>query len=440
MRESEFVACVGRNCSRVCACGVGGGGGAQHNRTRPTLGVTLSVRTLDDLGELHTSTPVLEALLGMAVQYACGVAQAGSILITAEPVTGPTGGGGEADAPRGGPGSPCVLFTVSCAGRRQDAEAVVFDAPAGSPAAARVGLGSLVPGMRGPVEDALRSLRSSGGGGGAANERTYTLMRSAADVRLVASLELARATDARLALATAAAQAAPLDAHIGVATFITEAGTITRFWLLLPRRAVAAAEVQVQDDAVAGVGRTVHAGATVFPAAAAMAAAAVTVTGASAAHEAHDVVRPMQESSSARAQGPAFDVRPLHERLTLGRGAMHRDPPLLDLEPPDGPGAITHVMLVDDEVTLRRLGTRMLAGQNVACDALADGSEVAGALTPAHELLLLDIVMRQSDGVQVRARRAEQYKYQVVRGKCTQSLLSPVVRHVVQDAMQPEGT
>ena len=48
--------------------------------------------------------------------------------------------------------------------------------------------------------------------------------------------------------------------------------------------------------------------------------------------------------------------------------------------------------------------TRMLQAQNVVCEVLEDGCDVAAMLTPAHELLLLDIVMRQSDGVEVCRR------------------------------------
>ncbi len=76
--------------------------------------------------------------------------------------------------------------------------------------------------------------------------------------------------------------------------------------------------------------------------------------------------------------------------------------------------AIRHVMLVDDEVTLRRLGARMLQAQMVECDALEDGCEVAAALKPSHELLLLDIVMRQSDGVEVHVPRAARRCWRVL--------------------------
>ncbi len=77
---------------------------------------------------------------------------------------------------------------------------------------------------------------------------------------------------------------------------------------------------------------------------------------------------------------------------------------------PDGPGqrhrevVVRRVLLVDDESVLRRLLSRMLERLGVAHTALEDGREVEGALTREHpDLILLDIVMKHSDGVQVRA-------------------------------------
>jgi CheY-like chemotaxis protein len=66
---------------------------------------------------------------------------------------------------------------------------------------------------------------------------------------------------------------------------------------------------------------------------------------------------------------------------------------------------VRRVLFVDDEAVLRRLVARMLERLGVPYDALEDGSEVAGALRPEHDLILLDIVMKHSDGVQVRALR-----------------------------------
>lgn len=63
------------------------------------------------------------------------------------------------------------------------------------------------------------------------------------------------------------------------------------------------------------------------------------------------------------------------------------------------------VMLVDDEAVLRHLLAHMLDKMGIAHDALEDGRDVAGALTPHHDLLLLDIAMKHSDGVEARALR-----------------------------------
>ncbi len=59
--------------------------------------------------------------------------------------------------------------------------------------------------------------------------------------------------------------------------------------------------------------------------------------------------------------------------------------------------------MVDDENTLLRLAERMLARAGVSCVALEDGSELAAAIRPDTGIVLLDIVMKRSDGVQVRA-------------------------------------
>ena len=190
----------------------------QHNRTRPAPGVSISVRTLRDLGKLHTDAARLEVLLGMAVQYACGIARSGAVVIAAEvPST---------------PGEDCVLFTVTCGGRRGRAEGSILGSQRSSAAAACIGLGSLAPDVRAPVEEALRRPV----GGPTTRERTYNLMRSA---RVAQSEDLAAqasASNSRLALATAATQAAELLAHVGITTFTLPAGPMTRFWLLIRRR------------------------------------------------------------------------------------------------------------------------------------------------------------------------------------------------------------
>jgi hypothetical protein len=62
---------------------------------------------------------------------------------------------------------------------------------------------------------------------------------------------------------------------------------------------------------------------------------------------------------------------------------------------------IESAIVVDDEATLRRLAERMVVHAGLRCVALEDGSELAEAIEPGTGLVLLDIVMKRSDGVQV---------------------------------------
>jgi FixJ family two-component response regulator len=63
---------------------------------------------------------------------------------------------------------------------------------------------------------------------------------------------------------------------------------------------------------------------------------------------------------------------------------------------------IDPAVVVDDESTLRRLAERMLSRIGLRSVSLEDGSELAGAIKPDTGIVLLDIVMKRSDGVQVR--------------------------------------
>ena len=67
---------------------------------------------------------------------------------------------------------------------------------------------------------------------------------------------------------------------------------------------------------------------------------------------------------------------------------------------------IESAIVVDDEATLRRLAERMVVRAGLRCVALEDGSELADAIEPGTGLVLLDIVMKRSDGVQVRVARS----------------------------------
>ncbi len=60
-----------------------------------------------------------------------------------------------------------------------------------------------------------------------------------------------------------------------------------------------------------------------------------------------------------------------------------------------------HVMLVDDELVIRRLGERLLKMLGCTFVLLTDGSEIDGALDASprpFEAILLDIVMRTDGG------------------------------------------
>lgn len=69
----------------------------------------------------------------------------------------------------------------------------------------------------------------------------------------------------------------------------------------------------------------------------------------------------------------------------------------------------TRVLLVDDEAVIRRLGKRMLDSLEVACDVVADGEDAYFMLVEAgnpngYTVVLMDIVMRRSNGVDVAQR------------------------------------
>ena len=358
--------------------------------------MSITVRTLDDLGELHTDAVRLGALLSMAVQYACGLARSGTIELAAV-----------AGAP-GSPASDVVLFTVTCSGYRGDTEASLFNAARGAATAARsVGLASLPPGLRTAVEAMLGNARRSAVA--SPHEHTYRLIRAASDARATQS---SSAVEASFALAMAGVQAEALGAHIGLAARSAhDAVPMTRLWLVVQRRL----ELVVNDDADT-------------PSFELGARAAALESNADSEHPHSEGAGSIRVAPSglqhagARSGGAtrqphaplsAATVVPTSPPISAagGQSVGYMSPPQAGVtrNTSDAPATgavyqpIKRVMLVDDEITLRRLGSRMLAAQGVECDVLEDGSGVAGSITSAHELLLLDIVMRQSDGVEVRA-------------------------------------
>jgi CheY-like chemotaxis protein len=208
----------------------------------------------------------------------------------------------------------------------------------------------------------------------------------------VAHAAAVRDVYSRLHLANAALQAASLDAHIGV---VSPADGSMRFWLLL-HRGLELAPAHGEDTPfmqTRSIRGAIGSGdGKVHPSGGASSGGAA----------------PTEDTAAARATR-LFDQQPSVTAAVVSPGMLAATTSRDRMESefrgcslPQSVVSIKHVVLVDDEVTLRRLGARMLQAQGVECDALEDGSDVAATLAPTHELLLLDIVMRQSDGVEVR--------------------------------------
>jgi hypothetical protein len=208
----------------------------------------------------------------------------------------------------------------------------------------------------------------------------------------------------------AIALTAALGGHMGVAR--VEPGGYTRIWLLLPGSAATplrpgvgegegtpaeqAARLLVHAEerllAQAGGAPAAHAGAVERKAsAAALYAYPRNPTRTAAAAAGPDAAAEPATQEACAAAATAGDVG-VGRDVTASAAAASR--PL-----------VRRILYADDEAVLRRLVARMLERLGVPYDALEDGSEVAGALRPEHDLILLDIVMKHSDGAQVRVAR-----------------------------------
>lgn len=64
------------------------------------------------------------------------------------------------------------------------------------------------------------------------------------------------------------------------------------------------------------------------------------------------------------------------------------------------------VIVVEDEATLRRLAERMLGRIGLRTAVYEDGSDLTAGAARGASLVLMDIVMKRSDGVHVRLLRA----------------------------------
>ena len=235
----------------------------------------------------------------------------------------------------------------------------------------------------------------------------------------------------------AAMLATALGGHIGIVQDARRG--VTRMWMLLPAerpRAFGSASalsvsghgrrivVETSDGqhaTPAAAAQSVWADAQVagtLPHGASIYAAALEPGGQDASHgEAVTIhIRPAVLPAAAAPVAPASADR------VGGRRVPDAPGPVLSIQAPAvargafsvaadaaaGPGAsrpraVRRALIVDDEAVLRHLVGRMFQRLGIAHDALDDGSEVAGALTPEHDLILLDIVMKHSDGVQVCA-------------------------------------
>jgi DNA-binding response OmpR family regulator len=73
--------------------------------------------------------------------------------------------------------------------------------------------------------------------------------------------------------------------------------------------------------------------------------------------------------------------------------------------PRDGASAIRRMLVVDDDVNMRRLVSRALRSRSIEVDQAADGEEGFGkALLGAYDAVFLDLEMPKLDGMTVLRR------------------------------------
>jgi hypothetical protein len=313
-----------------------------------------------------------------------------------------------------GPGH--VLFTVT-----HDRSLGTYEGVAGAAAAFRrvIGIGSIPEPLRSAVSEQLS--RDAAPSASESPSATYVLHgrpRPGGGGGVAATAPAPPAPSAWRGHDRAIAVAAALGGHLGVARD-TGRG-FTRLWLLLPRTPLArgrrdsAGVISVSLLQSLGIGRSMRDIAPQAASTARYGMRAIAPAAAAATSVATEGA-PALAAAASRSPWPVADERPA---VLLSPVSAPRSP----YDPPDRPPHVAgahasparrtassrrmsprRVLLVDDEAVLRRLVGRMLDRLGVAYEALEDGAEVAGALTPEHDLILLDIVMKHSDGVQVRA-------------------------------------
>ncbi len=211
----------------------------------------------------------------------------------------------------------------------------------------------------------------------------------------------------------AVALTAALGGHMGVAR--VEPGGYTRIWLLLPALmplwpSVAGEGAPADDAALGPLGKDREE----QPDTAARTSAVGERKASAAAMYAYPRTRRSDDATRADAVTvglPQPAIQGVAADAATGEAIDHVVPaPVVDASAAAAAMAssstrprVRRVLFVDDEAVLRRLVARMLERLGVPYDALEDGSEVTGALRPEHDLILLDIVMKHSDGAQVRA-------------------------------------
>jgi CheY-like chemotaxis protein len=215
---------------------------------------------------------------------------------------------------------------------------------------------------RAPPSFRMHSTRSivMGGGSGARTPAAAAAAAAAEEDEGAGMLDVAELFGAPITMPLYKSIAAALGGHVGEHMGTTR----KKFWMLLP--AVPPAHV------------THHRGAKVAP------------TGAAAGAPAHAAATPLAAAAGApgsAAAGAAVASDADADHAALVTTTM--------------PVAIDSAIVVDDESTLRRLAHRMLTKIGLSVEMLEDGSELAAALKPDTGLVLLDIVMKRSDGVQV---------------------------------------
>lgn len=362
---------------------------AQHSRVLPARGVSIVVSQAADVRSITTDGKRAQDVVEASVACACRAARTGSIELSASMLSAP-------------PLPPRLLLVVSHEGT--GAEETELKEVAGD-AVGVVGTAAVPEAYRAAL---LRQL-----GAGSVPEghiaSSYQLHGRLGRGRLSSSC-----VGGHLGQRMVPITAAQLGGHVGV--FSDERGT--RHWLLLPLAPPAhrwAPTRGVSEERALAV-LTENASMRSMRTAAAPAAFPAGRSGRRILPGAASGGTPNAVHTSQTLQIDSPRSRPLPAVVQESSAMKHvKNLPTVrtaaatsdgtEVDAGDGghaPVRPRRAMLVDDESTLRRLGARMLARVGVPTDTFEDGAEVAAALTPAHELLLLDIVMRHSDGAEVR--------------------------------------